>query len=543
MAQIDLTRTAAWAALKQHRQGLAKMRIGDLFKEDANRFADFSLRLDEFALDYSKNLVTRDTMRLLRDLARVAEVETWRDRMFAGEHINSTEDRALLHVALRHQQPTPMMVDGKDVMPAVREVLGRMRDFVAKVRDGQWRGATGQRIKTVVNIGIGGSDLGPAMAVQALRPFCHPEMNFKFVSNVDGAHIQAALADADAATTLFIVSSKTFTTQETLANANAARDWLVARLSPNAVPRHFAAVSASPDKAKAFGIEVENVFGFWDWVGGRYSMWSAIGLPIALALGWEGFEKFLGGAHAMDRHFREAPMERNLPLTMGLIAAWNIDFLNCNSYAVLPYAQDLARLPAYLQQLEMESNGKSTRRDGKLVKCMTGPVLFGEPGTNGQHAFYQLIHQGTQRVFCDFVLAARDKSGHPDLHRLLTANFLAQSQALMLGKSAAEAEAEMRKAGMKAKQARALSAHRAFSGDRPSNSNLIGELDPYHLGKLIALYEHKTFVLGILWGINSFDQWGVELGKQLANDILSGSGVTRDGSTAGLKALYDAWRQ
>lgn len=543
MVQIDLTKSAAWAALKAHQKTLAKTRIGDLFKADASRFADFSLRLDEFALDYSKNLVTRDTMRLLRDLAKVAEVETWRDRMFAGERINTTEDRAVFHVALRHQGQTPMMIDGKDVMPAVREVLGRMRDFVAKVRDGHWRGATGQRIKTVVNIGIGGSDLGPAMAVQALRPFCHPEMTFKFVSNVDGAHIAAALADADAATTLFIVSSKTFTTQETLANANAARDWLVARLSPNAVPKHFAAVSAAPDKAKAFGIEVENVFGFWDWVGGRYSMWSAIGLPIAIALGWEGFEKFLGGAHAMDRHFREAPMERNLPLTMGLIALWNINFLACNSYAVLPYAQDLARLPAYLQQLEMESNGKSTRRDGKPVKCTTGPVLFGEPGTNGQHAFYQLIHQGTQRVFCDFILAARDRSGHPDLHRLLTANFLAQSQALMLGKSAAEAEAEMRKAGMKAKQAHALSTHRAFSGDRPSNSILLGELDPYHLGKLIALYEHKTFVLGILWGINSFDQWGVELGKQLANDILGGGGITRDGSTAGLKALYDAWRQ
>ena len=542
MTQIDLTRTASWAALKKHRQSLAKTRIGDLFTQDPNRFADFSLRLEEFVLDYSKNLMTPETMRLLRELAKAAEVEAWRDRMFAGERINTTEDRAVFHVALRHQGQTPMLVDGKDVMPAVREVLGRMRGFVTAVRDGTWRGATGQRIKTVVNIGIGGSDLGPAMAVQALRPFCHPDLKFHFVSNVDGAHIQAALAEADPASTLFIVSSKTFTTQETLANATAARDWLIARLSPGAVPKHFAAVSAAPDKAKAFGIEVENVFGFWDWVGGRYSMWSAIGLAIAIALGWEGFERFLGGAHAMDRHFREAPMERNLPLTMGLIALWNIDFLACNSYAVLPYAQDLVRLPAYLQQLEMESNGKGKRRDGKPVKCATGPVLFGEPGTNGQHAFYQLIHQGTQRVFCDFILPARDKSGHPDLHKLLTANFLAQSQALMLGKSAAEAEAEMRKSGMKAKQARSLAPHRAFSGDRPSNSILLGELDPYHLGKLIALYEHKTFVLGILWGINSFDQWGVELGKQLANDILSGSGVSRDGSTAGLMALYDAWR-
>ena len=539
---MDLTRSAEWAALKRHRQSLAKTRIGDLFVRDAGRFAQFSLQLDELALDFSKNLVTQETMGLLRDLAAKAGVEAWRDRMFGGERINTTEDRAVFHVALRHQGPAPMPIDGKDVMPDVRAVQARMRDFAAALRDGHWVGATGQRIRTVINIGIGGSDLGPAMAVQALRPFCHPELRFHFVSNVDGAHLEAALAHADPASTLVIVSSKTFTTQETLANANAARDWLIARLSATAVPRHFVAVSAAVGKAQAFGIDPANVFGFWDWVGGRYSMWSAIGLPIAVALGWEGFEKLLAGAHAMDRHFREAPVERNLPLTMGLIALWNIDFLECDAYAVLPYAQDLARLPAYLQQLEMESNGKGRRRDGKPVKCATGPVLFGEPGTNGQHAFYQLIHQGTQKVFCDFILAARDRSGHPDLHRLLTANFLAQSQALMLGKSAAEAESEMRKAGMKAKQARALAPHRAFSGDRPSNSILLGELDPYHLGKLIALYEHKTFVLGILWGINSFDQWGVELGKQLANDILGGGGIARDGSTAGLMALYDAWR-
>jgi glucose-6-phosphate isomerase len=381
------------------------------------------------------------------------------------------------------------------------------------------------------------------MAVQALRPFCHPELTFHFVSNVDGAHLQAALANADPASTLFIVSSKTFTTQETLANATAARSWLTARLTQSAVPKHFVAVSAAVDKASAFGVAPENVFGFWDWVGGRYSMWSAIGLPIAVALGWDGFERLLAGAHAMDLHFRDAPAERNIPLTMGLIALWNIDFLGADSYAVLPYAQDLARLPAYLQQLEMESNGKSTRRDGKPVKCQTGPVLFGEPGTNGQHAFYQLIHQGTQRVFCDFILPARDRSGYPDLHRLLTANYLAQSQALMFGKSAREAMVEMRQAKMKAGKARTLAPHRSFSGNRPSNSILIGELDPYHLGKLVALYEHKTFVLGILWGINSFDQWGVELGKQLANDILSGNGAARDASTAGLKALYDAWQR
>jgi glucose-6-phosphate isomerase len=435
------------------------------------------------------------------------------------------------------------MVDGKDVMPDVLKVWEQMRGFATSVREGHWRGATGERIRTVVNIGIGGSDLGPAMAVQALRPFCHPEMSFHFVSNVDGAHLNAALVHADPAATLFIVSSKTFSTQETLANANAARGWLTARLSPGAVPQHFVAVSAAVDKAGAFGIAPENVFGFWDWVGGRYSMWSAIGLPIAVALGWEGFERLLAGAHAMDMHFKDAPADRNIPLTMGLIALWNIDFLEADAYAVLPYAQDLARLPAYLQQLEMESNGKTTRRDGKPVKCATGPVLFGEPGTNGQHAFYQLIHQGTQRVFCDFILAARDRSGHPDQHRLLTANFLAQSQALMFGKSAAEAAGEMRQAKMKATKARALAPHRSFSGDRPSNSILIGELDPYHLGKLIALYEHKTFVLGTLWGINSFDQWGVELGKQLANDILSGNGVARDASTAGLKALYDAWQR
>jgi glucose-6-phosphate isomerase len=543
MTVADLTRSPEWAALKRHRQSLAKTRIADLFREDPERFTKFSLQLDEFAFDFSKNLVTEETMRLLRDLARVADVAGWRDRMFAGERINNTEDRAVYHVALRHQGAEPMMVDGKDVMPDVRKVWDQMRRFATDVREGNWRGATGERVRTVINIGIGGSDLGPAMAVQALRPFCHPDMHFYFVSNVDGAHLQAALAHADPASTLFIVSSKTFTTQETLANANAARAWLTERLSPDAVPKHFVAVSAAVDKASAFGIAPENVFGFWDWVGGRYSMWSAIGLPIAVALGWEGFEQLLAGAHAMDRHFRQAPAERNIPLTMGLTALWNIDFLGAAAYAVLPYAQDLARLPGYLQQLEMESNGKGVRRDGKPVKCATGPVLFGEPGTNGQHAFYQLIHQGTQRVFCDFVLAARDRSRYPDLHRLLAANFLAQSQALMFGKSAADAQAEMRQAKMKAGKARALAPHRSFSGDRPSNSILIGELDPYHLGKLIALYEHKTFVLGILWGINSFDQWGVELGKQLANDILSGGGVARDGSTAGLKALYDAWQK
>jgi glucose-6-phosphate isomerase len=539
----DLTRSAEWVALKRHRQSLTKTRMADLFRDDPQRFQHFSLQLDEFAFDFSKNLVTGETMQLLRDLARVADVAGWRDRMFAGERINTTEDRAVYHVALRHQGSTPMPVDGKDVMPDVRKVWDQMRGFAAAVRDGTWRGVTGARIETVINIGIGGSDLGPAMAVQALRPFCHPEIAFHFVSNVDGAHLQAALARSDPASTLFIVSSKTFTTQETLANATAARDWLTARLGLSAVPRHFVAVSAAVDKASAFGIAPENVFGFWDWVGGRYSMWSAIGLPIAVALGWDGFERLLAGAHAMDTHFKDAPVERNIPLTMGLIALWNIDFLEADAYAVLPYAQDLARLPAYLQQLEMESNGKATRRDGKPVKCATGPVLFGEPGTNGQHAFYQLIHQGTQRVFCDFILAARDRSGYPDLHRLLAANFLAQSQALMLGKSAAEAQAEMRQAKMKAGQARTLAPHRSFSGNRPSNSILIGELDPYHLGKLIALYEHKTFVLGILWGINSFDQWGVELGKQLANDILGGGGIARDASTVGLKALYDAWQK
>jgi glucose-6-phosphate isomerase len=542
MSVVDLTRSPEWLALKRHRQSLAKTRIADLFKSDPGRFAHFSLQLDEFALDFSKNLATEETMRLLHDLARAADVAGWRDRMFAGERINTTEERAVYHVALRHQGREPMMVEGKDVMPDVRKVWEQMRRFAIEVREGHWRSATGERIRTVVNIGIGGSDLGPAMAVQALRPFCHPEIAFHFVSNVDGAHLHAALAHADPASTLFIVSSKTFTTQETLANANAARGWLIARLSPSAVPKHFVAVSAAVDKASAFGIAPENVFGFWDWVGGRYSMWSAIGLPIAVALGWEGFERLLAGAHAMDTHFRDAPAERNIPLIMGLIALWNIDFLDASSYAVLPYAQDLARLPAYLQQLEMESNGKRVRRDGKPVKCQTGPVLFGEPGTNGQHAFYQLIHQGTQRVFCDFILAARDRSGYPDQHRLLTANFLAQSQALMFGKSAAEAAVEMRQAKIKASKARALAPHRSFSGDRPSNSILLGELDPYHLGKLLALYEHKTFVLGILWGINSFDQWGVELGKQLANDILSGDGVARDGSTSGLKALYDAWQ-
>jgi glucose-6-phosphate isomerase len=461
--------------------------------------------------------------------------------MFGGEKINNTENRAVLHVALRNRSNRPIKVDGRDVMPAVNAVLAKMRDFAERVRNGTWLGATGKRIRYVVNIGIGGSDLGPAMVTQSLRRFRHPEMQFHFVSNIDGAHLEATLDQVVAEETLFIISSKTFTTQETMTNAHSARNWLTSRVNAGgAVTKHFVAVSTNAKGVTEFGIDAANMFEFWDWVGGRYSLWSAIGLPILLAVGWEGFEQLLAGAHAMDRHFAEAPLEGNLPVILALIGVWYVNFWKAASIAVLPYAQDLARLPAYLQQADMESNGKGTTRQGKAVQTPTGPILWGEAGTNGQHAFYQLIHQGTHLIPCDFILAARADGSFDDHHRLLAANCFAQTQALMLGKTPDEVRAEMSAAGMDDAKIKQILPYRTFPGNRPSNTILLRRLDPYHLGMLIALYEHKIFVQGVLWNVNSFDQWGVELGKQLAGDILSGSGAHRDGSTEGLMALYDA---
>ena len=544
----DITHSAAWRALAQRRDDWNALTLADLFARDPDRFGKYSLRLGDFLLDYSKTHVTEAEMQALLDLARSAGVEARRDEMFAGAKINNSENRAVLHVALRNRSNTPVLVDGADVMPGVNRVLGQMRGFAERVRTGDWRGATGKPIRRIVNIGIGGSDLGPAMAVAALRAFQHPRLQFNFVSNVDAAHLEAALKSAEAEETLFIVASKTFATQETMANAVSARDWFQARIkAPDAVAKHFVAVSTNGAAVREFGIDTANMFEFWDWVGGRYSLWSAIGLPLLLAVGWENFEQFLAGGHRMDRHFREAPLAANMPVLLALIGIWYINFWQAGAHAVLPYAQDLLRLPAYLQQLEMESNGKSVDRDGRAVTYPTAPVIWGEAGTNGQHAFYQLLHQGTGFIPSDFILPARSHSALqgseiPNHQDLLVANCLAQSQALMHGRSADAARAEMQAAGLEGAAIERLLPFRVFQGNRPSTTMMMPELDPYHLGILIALYEHKVFVQGAIWGLNSFDQWGVELGKKLAGDILSGQGQQRDGSTAGLRAFYDAVR-
>ncbi len=491
-----------------------------LFAGDPGRAGRFTLRLGDLLLDYSKNRVTPETMELLLALARAADVAVWRKRMFAGERINTTENRAVLHVALRNRASTPIRVDGKDVMPAVNAVLKRMGDFVGSVRGGDWKGATGQRIADIVNIGIGGSDLGPAMAVEALPSYRQKGLRAHFVSNVDGAEIARTLQRLDPARALFIVASKTFTTQETMTNAATARAWLVESLGENSVAKHFVAVSTNVRAVKEFGIDPAAMFEFWDWVGGRYSMWSAVGLSIALALGMDRFKEMLDGAHAMDLHFRDAPLEKNLPVALALVGIWNANFLGAEALAILPYDQGLWRLPSYLQQADMESNGKSATRNGKPVAHGTGPVVFGQPGTNGQHAFYQLLHQGTRLVACDFIAPAESQYPTGRHHALLLANFLAQSEALMLGKTEKEARVELSKAGMKGPALEALLPHKVFPGNRPSNTILIKRLDPRALGMLIALYEHKIFVQGVVWGVNSFDQWGVELGKELAGKIL-----------------------
>ncbi len=536
---------AAWAALLKHRKQADAKPMRALFQADPGRAKRFTLTLGDLLLDYSKNRITPKTMALLFDLARAAGVEALRDRMVAGERINTTENRAVLHVALRNRGGKPILVDGRDVMPAVDGVLKRMGDFADAVRGGQWLGATGKRIAAVVNIGIGGSDLGPAMAVEALAAYRQRGLDFRFVSNVDGAEIARTLQGLDPARTLFIVVSKTFTTEETMLNAGTARGWLVDALGEAAVARHFVAVSTSEKAVRGFGIDPATMFGFWDWVGGRYSMWSAVGLSIMLAVGPDRFAEMLDGAYAMDRHFLETDLEKNLPVVLALIGLWNANILGASSHAVLPYDQGLWRLPAYLQQADMESNGKSVGRDGKPVRRDTGPILFGQPGTNGQHAFYQLLHQGTRLVPCDFIAPARSQYPAGRHHAVLLANFLAQSEALMLGKTEKEARAELMKAGIKGEALKALLPHKVFSGNRPSNTILLKELTPHALGMLVALYEHKIFVQGAVWGINSFDQWGVELGKELAGRVLpaleGGKTGKHDSSTRGLINRIRDW--
>lgn len=534
-----LTQSPAWQALAAHRAALEGASMRDMFATDPGRFDRYRIAFDGMMLDYAKNRVTDETLSLLVDLAYQQNLEEMRDAMFRGERINITEDRAVLHVALRNRVDRPILVDGQDVMPGVHEVLARMYAFCHKVRDGEWRGYDGQAITDIVNIGIGGSDLGPVMITQALTPWHHPHLAAHFVSNVDGTHIAEVLKRVDPATTLFIIASKTFTTQETLANAHTARDWFLANGgSADDVAKHFVAVSTNATEVAKFGIDTDNMFGFWDWVGGRYSLWSSIGLPIALMVGPEKFGELLAGAHAMDEHFRTAPLAKNMPVIMGLLGVWYGNFFGAAAHAVLPYDQYLARLPAYLQQLDMESNGKSVDRQGNSVDYATGPIIFGEPGTNGQHAFYQLIHQGTHLIPCDFIAPIQSQNPTGRHHAMLLSNTLAQTEALMRGKNADEVRAELTKEGKSGTELDALLPHKIFTGNRPTNTILVDHLDPYHLGMLVALYEHKVFVQGVIWNINSFDQWGVELGKQLAKVILpelEGEGAkSHDASTAGL---------
>lgn len=535
--------SAAWITLLEHHRALADVHMRDLFVEDAKRFEDFSITTPELLFDFSKNRITAETMSHLVTMAEQAKLEYWRDQMFAGEKINGTENRAVLHTALRNTSSSRLVVDGQDVLPDIRAVLEQLRVFASKVRNGDWRGATGDTVTDIVNIGIGGSDLGPAMAVQALWPYRLKRLRFHFVSNIDGAALAPVLADLDPRRTLFIVASKTFTTQETMTNAASARAWLTKILGEAAVAQHFVAVSTNRDAVRSFGIAVENMFGFWDWVGGRYSLWSAVGLPIMLAIGPDQFAEFLAGAEAMDRHFQTAPLSRNIPVLMALLGIWYRNFFGAATHAILPYDQSLARFAAYFQQADMESNGKSVDRDGASVAYATGPVVWGEPGTNGQHAFYQLIHQGTELVPADFLAAA---NAHHDLdahHEILLANFLAQPQALMRGKTEAEARAELTAQGLTGAAVEKLLPHKVFSGNRPTNCLLYKKLDPFTLGLLIATYEHKIFTQGIIWNIYSFDQWGVELGKQLANKILpllrspSANLQDLDSSTRGLLAF------
>ncbi len=543
----DLTQSPAWKALKEERKAWKGVHLRDLFAKDKKRAERFSLQMDDLLLDYSKNLIRPQTMKLLIKLAKDSGVEILRDAMFAGDKINLTEDRAVLHTALRNRSERPVMVDGHDVMPDVRDVLARIRAFADRVRTGKWKGFTGKPITDVVNIGIGGSDLGPAMTCLALRPYSG-NIKAHFVSNVDPSHLYDTLEDLDPATTLFIVASKTFTTQETLANARSAREWLIGRLGdPAAVAKHFVALSTNTEQVRAFGIDPANMFEFWDWVGGRYSLWSAIGLSIAATLGMDRFDELLDGAFAMDRHFQEAPLEDNLPVILALLGVWCTNFLGAETHAILPYDQYMHRFPAYFQQGDMESNGKRVDLDGAAVDYATGPVLWGEPGTNGQHAFYQLIHQGTRLVPCDFLVPALSQNPLGEHHDLLLSNFLAQTEALMRGKTEAEARAELEKRGLGPADVARLAPHKVFPGNRPTNSLVFERLDPKTLGALIALYEHKIFVQGVIWNVNSYDQWGVELGKELASRILPelrdpAEITSHDSSTNGLLAWLKARR-
>ena len=541
-----LTETAAWGKLAAHFEQVKDLQLRQAFAEDPQRFERFSLELGPILLDYSKNRITQTSLGLLLDLAREQGLEEKIQAMVAGEPINQTEGRSALHVALRNRSGTPVYVDGQNVMPEVEQVLEQMRTFVGAVRSGQWTGATGKAVTDVVNIGIGGSDLGPRMVTRALTHYGRDSLRVHFVSNIDGTHIQETLKGLSPETTLFIVASKTFTTQETMTNAATARQWLLRQLKDeSAVASHFVALSTNTDGVREFGIDPGNMFRFWDWVGGRFSLWSAIGLPIALSIGMEGFEELLSGAHLVDRHFAQTPLEQNLPVIMGLLAVWYADFFRCETQAILPYDQYLEYFPAFLQQGEMESNGKRATLSGRIVDYPTGPVIWGEPGTNGQHAFFQLIHQGTRLIPCDFIGFATSLNPVGRHHQILMANFFAQTEALMRGKTRDEVRAELTAEGRSEAAIEQLLVHKEFPGNRPSTSLLLESLTPFSLGALIALYEHRIFVQGAVWDINSFDQWGVELGKQLAKKILpeleDDSRV--EGHDPSTNGLINAWKK
>jgi len=516
---IDLP---AWQALHEHQREMAEVHMRDLFARDPQRFENFSLRLDDILLDYSKNRVTAETMALLLELARQANLAAKIEAMFTGEKYNNTEKRAVLHVALRNRSNRPIYVDGVDVMPEVNRVLAHMRSFSEEVRTGAWKGYTGKAITDVVNIGIGGSDLGPKMVCEALKPYGKPDLRVHFVSNVDSTDLVETLKLVNPETVLFLVASKTFTTQETMTNAQTAREWFLDTAKDKAaIARHFAAMSTNTAAVAEFGIDTKNMFEFWDWVGGRYSLWSAIGLSIALYLGMDNFEALLAGAHTVDEHFRSTPFEVNLPVIMALLGIWYNNFFGAQSHAILPYDQYLMHFPSYFQQGDMESNGKGVTRGGQQVHgYTTGPIIWGQPGTNGQHAFYQLIHQGTKLIPCDFLAAAQSHNPRGDHHPILLSNYLAQTEALMKGKTPEEARAELAAQGLSGAALEELVPHKTFPGNRPTNSFLYPKLTPRVLGSLIALYEHKIFTQGAIWDVNSFDQWGVELGKQLAKVIL-----------------------
>ncbi|MDX1906677.1 MAG: glucose-6-phosphate isomerase [Bacteroidia bacterium] len=544
---VNPTTTPAWQLLRAHYEQMRQTHMRDLFAADPQRFASFTLHFEDILLDCSKNIVTRETMDLLRDLAHACELPAAIQAMFAGEAINMTEGRAVLHTALRNQSGTPVLVDGQDVMPDVQAVLAQMRDFSGRLLRGELRGYTGKPITDIVNIGIGGSDLGPVMVTEALRPYWQG-IRPHFVSNVDGTHIAEVLKRVSPETTMFMIASKTFTTQETMTNAQTARTWFMAAAQDEAfISQHFVAISTNEKAVTAFGIDRDNMFGFWDWVGGRYSLWSAIGLSIACTIGYDHFESLLAGAYAMDHHFRTTELTHNLPVTLALIGIWYNNFFGAETEAILPYDQYMLRFPAYFQQGNMESNGKYVDRNGQPVTYQTGPVIWGEPGTNGQHAFYQLIHQGSKLIPCDFLAPAMSHNPLGDHHLKLLSNFFAQTEALMAGKTEAEVVAELEKSGMAPDAIRQLAPFKVFQGNKPTNSILFKQLTPRTLGSLIALYEHKIFVQGVIWNIFSFDQWGVELGKQLANRILpelhdAAAVTTHDSSTNGLINAYKHMR-